>query len=109
MSIDMFNRLQSAFDEQMPPDAPRYREPTEAEIVARTADVLKRWEEDDSKLMEAIADAICCAPLKTTESLAALWHQGDDCAFAKDLRALVEPRWNAEARQQAIDDLEGLV
>lgn len=105
----MFARLQAAFDVQLPPDPPRYREPTEAEIVARTTKVRADWQDDEARFIETLCDALCEASPSVQASIAALAHQGRSTDFGKAVLALFDPKWFAEARRRAEDELAGIV
>lgn len=104
----MFARLQASFDAQMPPDAPRYREPTEAEIVERTAKVRATWQDDEARFIETLCDALCEAKPHVQRALASLAHQGDHAAFGALALSVFEHAWARDARQRAEDELAGI-
>lgn len=109
MNSNSFAHFQAVHDAQMPPDAPRYREPSEAEIVEHTGKVLTAWRSDEARFAETVADVLCLAPPSVQEELATLAHQDDAAAFGKAVLAMFKAQWNAAARQRAEDELAGLV
>lgn len=109
MNTHSFTHLQALHDAQLPPDRPVYREPTEAEIAEQTERVLKRWQYDEARFVETVAEVICKASPSEQAHLQAMAEAGNAQAFFDAVIKLWREKWRKDARVRAEDELADIV
>jgi hypothetical protein len=109
MNTHSFAHFQAIHDAQLPPDRPPYREPTEAEIVEQTERVLKRWQYDEARFVETVAEVICKASPSEQAHLQTMAEAGNTQTFGDAVIKLWREKWRKDARVRAEDELAGLV